>query len=201
MAAAVLPLFSPRPQEREAPTFGLDEVRGRLVELSGEGSGAQLTASIALVLEAQRRGEPVAFVGRKGRGFFPPDVGEAGVDLEALCVVRAPSVVEVPRAAEQLLRSGAFGLVVCDLGAGAQVPMPLLTRLGGLARRHDSAVLFLTEKRGELPSLGSLISLRGDVSRRREGEAFLVDVHMRKDKRRAPGWGSSEACRGPAGLR
>lgn len=202
MAAAVIPLFSPSvPQEREAPSFSLEELRGRLVELSGKGGGAQLTAGFSLVLQAQRWGEPVAFVGSRERGFFPPDVAAAGVDLEGLCVVRAPTLTEVPRAAEQLLRSGAFGLVVLDLGEEPRVPMPLLTRLGGLARKHESAVLFLTEKGGERPSLGSLISLRGEASRRRSDDGFLVEVRVTKDKRRAPGWGFEETCCGPAGLR
>ena len=62
-------------------------------------------------------------------GFFPPDAAEGGVDLDALLVVRARDLSSMASAADQLARSGAFGLLVVDLmgvpsvepaGAGSQ---------------------------------------------------------------------------------
>src|SRR5262249_14329407 len=89
---------------------------GRIVELSADGASAALTAAAALVLDAQRRGETAAWVTSRASSFFPPDVAENGVDLEALPVVRVPEPTHVARAGERLLRSGAFDLVVIDLG-------------------------------------------------------------------------------------
>ncbi|MGH7162956.1 MAG: recombinase A, partial [Planctomycetota bacterium] len=120
-----------------------------------------------------------------------------GVDLDALAVVRAP---EIGRAATHLARSGAFGLLVIDV-AGGDVPVPLQSRLLGLAQKHRVAVVFLTRKAQDAPSLGSLVSLRGHAARRRAApDRFLCELRVLKDKRRAPDWRYAEVCRGPDGL-
>lgn len=123
-----------------------------------------------------------------------------------------PAVDQLPRAAEHLARSGAFGLLVLDLGESARVPVPMQMRLLGLARQHESAVLFLT--RGGGAALGSLVSLRAEARREpaaRPGPAgegagragfgvFTCTVRVLKDKRGGPGWRRVEECRGPDGL-
>jgi recombination protein RecA len=124
---------------------------GRILELSGapaglgaeaRTAGARTTGAVSLVVHAQRRGEPVAWVERAAVGaLYPPDLADAGVDLDRLVVVRVPDqprgaapstgkttrrdgrtprgrlggTTSALRAAELLLRSGAFGLVVVDL--------------------------------------------------------------------------------------
>ena len=98
--------------------WGLARLYGRLVELSGGAASAALTTAVGLVREAQLEGEPTAWITEKQSGFFPPDVRDSGVDLEALVVVRLEALAEGPRAADMLLRSGGFGLVVADLGPG-----------------------------------------------------------------------------------
>ncbi len=143
----------------------LPALAGCLTELSGTGAAACLTLGFALVLDAQRRGEPVAWLTSTTSSFFPPDAAAGGVDLDALVVVRLSEMLHLPRAAELLARSGAFGLLVLDLGAGAEIPIPMQVRLVGLAQKHGAAVLCLTRKGRELPSLGSLISLRGEAIR------------------------------------
>jgi len=165
------------------------------VQLTGSCS---LTAAASLLRDAQLAGETAAWVMRNSVSFYPPDLHAWGVDLGALIVVRAPDGSSVARAADPLARSGAFGLLVLDIGDDARIPTPLLSRLLGLARKHDAAVLFLTG--GE--SLGSLISLRVEATMHRIDEArFTVELCAVKDKRRAPGWTHEEICRGPAGLR
>ena len=104
--------------------------------------------------------------------------------------------------AGRLARSGAFGLLVLDLGPQADLPTPLLSRLLGLARKHDTAVVFLTKKAPHVPSLSSLVSLRGESTLQHVGEdRFTAVLHASKDKCRAPGWNHSEPCCGPPGLR
>ena len=174
---------------------------GRFGEVSGDEAGACLSLVFRLVLEAQRQGEPVVWIGRRESVFFPPDVAETGVDLAALPVVRTSDPLAAARAADYLVRSGAFGLTVLDLGARARLPLRAQTRLAGLAKKHDTALLCITEKEGDRPSLGSLVSLRAHVVRtRRDGDRFHCEARILKDKRSGPCWGHTEVCRGPDGL-
>jgi recombination protein RecA len=182
--------------------WSLEQVAGRLVEMSGSGATAPLTLAFRLVLQAQRQNEPVAWITRDDSLFYPPDAAEGGVDLDALTIIRVPDGRAVARAADQLIRSGAFGLVVLDLGVKPDVPVPLQTRLAGLANKHQTALLCLTVKGDETPSLGPLVSLR--VATRRErlaDDRFACGLTVLKDKRRGPTWRYVEICHGPAGLR
>ncbi|MGE0870741.1 MAG: recombinase A [Kofleriaceae bacterium] len=189
--------------------WGLDAFRGRLIELSARGAAATLTTSIDVVLEAQRASEPVAWImASTGSSFYPPDVADSGVDLSALVVIRAPDRVTAARSAERLLRSGAFGLIVLDLGnlgdpASERLPDHVLGRLVTLAQAHDAAVVCISEKPPDASSLGSLVSLRAEALRMRNSDeraGFDVKIRALKDKRRGPGWTRAIKARGPAGM-
>jgi recombination protein RecA len=180
--------------------WSLAAIRGRLIELSARGASATLTAAVELVGEAQGQGEPVAWLTLTSGSFYPPDVADSGIDLAALVVIRAPDATSIARAAERLLRSGAFGLVVLDLGDKAELSMQIQGRLVTLAQTHDAAVVCLTEKSGDTSSLGSLISLRAEALRQRDRGEFTVTLRALKDKRRGPGWSHLVRRRGPAGL-
>jgi recombination protein RecA len=177
------------------------------VELSGWQRTAHLTTACGLVLDAQLGGDRAAWVTLESSSFFPPDVADGGVDLAALPVVRVPDPRLAGRAADHLVRSGGFGLVVIDLSSArddayARLPVPLLTRLLGLARAHEVAVLLLTKKPSASASLNSLVSLRAEATwMPMGGGRYEVRVSAIKDKRRGPGWTHMEVCRGPAGLR
>jgi recombination protein RecA len=189
----------------EPPRFRLAELAGRLVELSADAAPASLTLAMGLVLDAQRKGEPVAWISTTDSSFYPPDAAQSGVDLESLLVVRVAAGQTKPwiaTSAERLLRSGAFGLVVLDLGKDATLPSPLQSRLLGLAQRHHAAVLCLTNKPESSPSLGSLVSLRAQAVRIWLGQdRFACELRVLKDKRRGPVWSEREVYRGPLGLR
>jgi recombination protein RecA len=183
------------------PRWELQEIAGRFTELSGLGGSACLTLATLLIIDAQRQAETAAWISNNDSSFFPLDVAEAGVDLEALAVIRVPDASAVARAADKLARSGAFGLLVLDLGANPRVPAALQARLRSLARKHDTAILCLTEKSGKASSLGSLVSLRGEARIRRvEEDRFACELRVLKDKQRGPGWIHTEICRGPDGL-
>ncbi|MEZ4649500.1 MAG: hypothetical protein R3E97_12100 [Candidatus Eisenbacteria bacterium] len=105
--------------ENGAPSdWNLDALTGRFVELSSAGASVALTAVSALVVEAQLRREPAAWVAIGESTFYPPDLAEVGCDLDALPVVRVPDARTAARAADLLLRSGGFRLVVID-GVGS----------------------------------------------------------------------------------
>ncbi len=191
---------------------------GRLVEVSGAEDTAALTMTVRLILDAQQGGEQAAWVAPSESLFFPPDILESGIDLDALVVVRAPGAAAGARAADKLIRSGAFGVVIVDAGPDPRIPTPLLARLASLAQRNHAALVFLTQQSIAPPSagatlpdtaridgassLGSLISLRVRARRQRiTADRFRCWLEVRKDKRRGPIWGHDEVCRGAPGMR
>jgi recombination protein RecA len=187
---------------RAAQAWQYSELAGHITELTSHGAGAAMSLAMRLVWEAQCKGEPAAWVTLKTSCFYPPDAYENGIDLDALAVVRVEQEGAIARAADMLVRSGAFGLVILDMGARARMSERQLTRLLGLARKHGTAIVCLTAKADTAASLGGLVSLRGPVHRlRREPGLFVCEMCALKDKRRAPGWRHEEAFRGPAGLR
>ena len=211
----------------------LAELAGRLVQIEGAGDSAALTLAFLVILQAQQCGEPVAWITPRaqtagadasmaGSVFYPPDAYETGIDLEALPVVRVPDVAAAFAAVDVLLRSGGFGLIVADLGDLQSAASTSLARLAGLARRHHTALVFLTRRtvlqthirgrsrpsRPAIPSddmrgsLGSLISLHVRSRRRRIGrDQFECGLDVLKDKRRGPVWEYAELCHGALGLR
>lgn len=63
---------------------------GVLVELSGDRQTARLSSAVSALRAAQARGETTAWVQRADGPLYPPDLADAGVDLDALVVVRVP---------------------------------------------------------------------------------------------------------------
>jgi len=170
------------------------------VEISSARASASLTIAFDLVRQAQQMREPVGWVSSTETFFYPPDAAQNGTDLAALVVVRLKSAENIPRAGEKLLRSGGFGLVVLDLGK-ADIPMPLQSRLTGLAHRHHAALVCLTHKESKVFSLGSLVSLRAHAEKQRTAEnRFAGALRILKDKHRGPTWKHEELYSGPAGL-
>ena len=185
----------------KTPCWSLAQLAGRLCELSSDSGAGLLTAAFRLVLDAQFGHEPVAWITATPDTFFAPDAADNGVDLNALVVVHVPDARSAARSADRLLRSGAFGLMVMDLHADPAIPFPLQARLAHLARAHETALLCLTSKARETPSLGPMVCLRGQSSCRRLGvDRFQYDIEILKDRRHGPGWRHTEICRGPDGL-
>ncbi|HEY2773706.1 MAG TPA: recombinase A [Candidatus Binatia bacterium] len=167
-----------------------------------DAGSAALSAAASLMWKAQQAGEPVAWISARASTFFPPDFDACGIDLAALVVVRTTDAACAARAADKLLRSGAFALVMLDLGARASISSALVSRLLGLARKHCSAVVFLTEKSDDAASLSPIVSLRVRAERLRTSSGrFTCSIRALKDKTRAPGWTVEETLRAPPGLR
>ncbi len=143
--------------------WGLESLQGRLVELVGSpGPTALLTASAELVLQAQRVGEPVAWIAPRSAPFHPPDLAERGIDLAALAVVQVETSHAMLRATDQLLRSGAFGLVVVDFLERPVAPLSVQVRLAALCKEHACTLLCLMQE-----AAFSLASLRARAERGR----------------------------------
>jgi len=184
------------------PAWTLTSLAGRYVELAARGPAARLTQAGALLLEAQLAGEPAAWLTSTASSFHPPDLAHNGVDLAALLVVRVPSADAMLKAAETLLRSGAFGLVVVDLDGAddrGDASLATQTRLVGLAQHHGTLLLCITPSDADVPH--SLASLRVVASLHSRGERrFGCRLEAVKDKRASPGWRHEFVCRGVPGL-
>ncbi len=206
MTASPARLLAELPTVRLAPPpagdWCLDSLAGRVVELCGTVDSAVLTLVCGLVVDTQHDGQPVAWCTLPRSSFFPPDLAAGGGDLDAMPVIRARDSRTAARAAGRLLRSGAFGLVVLDLGPRAELDVAPLAHLAKLAHTHDATVVCLTEKSAEVDSLGSLVSLRAQVSRAPtdDDDTFRCTLRVLKDKRRGPGWSHTELCAGVPGL-
>ncbi len=189
-------------EKAECPHWALAAFASRLTEISASRAGAPLTLAFRLVLDAQRRGEPAAWIGRKDAPFYPPDAADTGVDLAALAVVWTQDAIAAAKVADLLVRSGAFGLVVLDMGGEARLPMHATSRLAMLAKQHGAAIVCLTDKEAARPSLGPLVSLRAHTASRARGEGgrFRCEAVALKDKRGGKTWNIAEVCRGPDGL-
>ena len=69
-------------------SWKLENLIGILAEVSEETRCGALSFAAEIVLEAQQRREPVAWVSAPDSIFFPPDLEQRGIDLSALAVIR-----------------------------------------------------------------------------------------------------------------
>lgn len=188
---------------RAGQQWSFEALAGRLVELTHRGAGTAMTWATEMLWQAQTAGEPVAWICTGTRLPFAPDLIRYGVDMEACPMVRTPDAQQAAVAADKLLRSGAFGLVVLDLGERADIPTALLGRLTKLAQTHSALVVMLTEGEAASAALGSLVSLR--LLAERDASDGLGESRLRltaiKDKRSGPGWDDSLQVQQPHGLR
>jgi hypothetical protein len=181
---------------------------GRLVEIVSHPTGAQMTTAVTCLRQAQAEGEPAAWVQPAGGSLYPPDLAESGIDLAALIVVHVPpraGVHGLAKAAELLLRSGGFGMVVLDITTLTDPSRQdrfgdaWQGRLLGLAREHGSWLLLLSDGRRS-GSLGPLVSLCIEPQRRRTARGrFAIEYHTRKDKSGSLYALAEEQRRGPWG--
>ncbi|MDX9723627.1 MAG: recombinase A [Myxococcota bacterium] len=186
-------------------TLELPALWGRLVELSGERGAALSSVAALLLAQSQRLSEPCAWVSVGDEIFYAVDMVAAGVDVEALPVIRVRALEQAARACLRLAQSGGFALIVLDLralGETVQLPTALLAQSLALAQRHAFALLFLTLKSSDRPSLDALLSLRLQVEHAQSlGEGrFDCELRALKDKRRGPHWGVKQKMLGPPGL-
>ena len=188
-----------------ASRWSLSNLTGRLTEITGN---ARLSSLAKIVREAQMHAGGVAWISVTGSLFFPPDFEQRGIRVRDIPVVVLPAKSEddkikpgdtAARAAEILLKCGAFSLLVMDLGTH-RAGIAALGRMLRIAGVHECAVVALTE--GE-PALGSLTGLRivtGFSRTGGESETVSLSLTAVKDKQAGPSWRETEVCRAPHGL-
>ncbi len=177
--------------------------RGILATLEGK-SGSGRSAVAARLLATATAGGGLGALIEMPRGaqgaFYPPALEAAGVDLDRLLIVHADEALDVARAADIVLRSAAFGVIVIP---SLQLQATAWTRLVGLS--HHSNALLVTLGESASNELGYFASLRVRLRAtgvRFAGESGLfgtlagigVEAAIIKHKRAAPGKRARFAC-------
>ena len=191
-ASRLLDTTGTRPQ-------GVSSMRGHLVEIEDTSGSAITTLSAAVVYEAQSSGRCAAWVTTRGDLPVAEDLAAWGIDLKALLFVRAPDARAAGRAAERLLRTGAWAAVVLEPGAFVFEPARV-GRLSRLAETHHATVLVRREGRAGPGS--SLVGMRLRATRDRAGggpPSLAVDVLRHRRGGAGSRW--TTTCDGPPGLR
>jgi hypothetical protein len=166
--------------------------RGTIGTLEGPPSSGRSALAARLLAAATRRGLGAIL----GVDLFPPALAAAGVRLERLLVVRVDEPVAVARAADIVVRSGAFTVVVIPtLPSGRGTGSATWTRLASLTHRANALLVAVgDEASAELRYFAS-VRLQTAIERVRWngpsghlGELAGYDVRavVRKHKRAAP---------------
>jgi len=122
-------------------------LQGRLCEISGPLSSGRTSLALALLARATRAGG-IAAVVDAADAFDPPSAEAAGVELERVLWVRAPSLHEALRSAESLLAVHGFTLLLLDLAAaGHRIAPAAGLRLARLATGTGTPVVALCLER------------------------------------------------------
>jgi hypothetical protein len=191
-ASRLLDASNPRPQD-------VCSMRGHLVEVEACPGGATTTLSAAVVFEAQQSGRCAAWVTTRADLPLAEDLAAWGIDLRALLFVRAPDARAAGRAAERLLRTGAWAAVVLEPGAFVFEPARV-GRLSRLAASHHATVLVRREGRAGPGS--SLVGMRVQAIRERPaGARPRFTVNVLRHRRGGAGAQWTTTCDGPPGLR
>lgn len=176
--------------------------RGTIGTLEGPPSSGRTAIAARLLAVATQRGLGAVI----GAELFPPALLAAGVRLDRLLIVPAREPVPAARAADILLRSGAFGVVVIPaLPSGRGTGSATWTRLASLTHRANAVLIALgSEASSELRSFASVrietaierVRWNGPAGHFGELAGYDVRATIRKHKRAAPGTSALIRCDG-----
>jgi recombination protein RecA len=174
--------------------------RGAIGTLEGPPSSGRSALAARLLAVATRQGLGALI----GIDLFPPALATAGVRLERLLLVDVASPLDAARAADVVVRSGAFGVVVLPaLPSGRGTGAATWTRLASLAHRANAALIALGESASaELASFATVrvetaiarVRWNGPAGHCSELAGYDVRALVRKHKRAAPAGNALIAC-------
>lgn len=148
--------------------------KGAITAVIGEvGTGCLTVAARALAEET--RGRPAAWVDAKGT-LYPPALVSCGVELSRLLMVRAQPDKAL-QAAEQIIATGAFGVVVIG-GVERGVRAPQLRRIQTATEGARVCTLMLLS-----PVVQSVTGAALRLRLGRKGEAISVEVEKDRSGR------------------
>jgi hypothetical protein len=174
--------------------------RGTIAALEGAPSSGRSALAARLLAVATRRGLGALI----GADLFLPALAAAGVRLERLLCVPVTDPVGVARAADIVLRSGAFGVVVIPaLPSGRGTGSATWTRLASLTHRANALLVALgSDPSSELRYFASVhvetaferVRWNGAAGHLCELAGYDVRATVRKHKRSAPGASAVITC-------
>ena len=166
--------------------------RGTVATLEGPPSSGRSTLAARLLAAATRRGRGALI----GVDLFPPALAAAGVRLERLLIVPACEPVAAARAADIIVRSGAFTVVILPtLPSGRGTGAAMWSRLASLTHRANALLVAAgDEASNELCYVASVrlatalerVRWNGPAGHLSEFAGFDVRAVVRKHKRAAP---------------
>ncbi|UCC71032.1 MAG: hypothetical protein JSV86_11610 [Gemmatimonadota bacterium] len=135
--------------------------RGQITEWAGPRSAGKTAALRQMVSAVRDAGAGAAYVDGTGTLAPAPWVfGRWGPNgAPPFWVVRPPEPVGVLTAAEELCRSGAFGLVIAEGADWSRTPV---IRLQRLAREMGAALIVVVDRPGSVPLAGFRVQFASD---------------------------------------
>lgn len=138
--------------------------RGQLIEICGRSSSGKSSLAMALCMGVMEAGQTAAWIDVSGQ-LCPLAAVEAGLPVDRFLVVKLGTMRSVMRAARILLgSSGAVGMLVVEIPPGlkrSQLPREReLVGLQRLAERSGTAVVLVSERGADEPSLGAIVTMR-----------------------------------------
>ncbi|MBV8751104.1 MAG: hypothetical protein JO103_15460 [Candidatus Eremiobacteraeota bacterium] len=174
--------------------------RGTIATLEGPPSSGRSALAARLLASATRRGMGAIV----GVDLFPPALAAAGVRLERLLIVRAGEPLEAARAADIVVRSGAFTVVAIPaLPSGRGTGAATWTRLAGLAHRANALLVTIGDDVSTELRYFASVRLSAAIERVRwngpsghcgELAGFDVRAVVHKHKRAAPAGDALVRC-------
>jgi hypothetical protein len=174
--------------------------RGTIGTLEGPPSSGRSALAARLLAAATRRGLGAIL----GVDLFPPALAAAGVRLERLLVVRVDEPPALARAADIVVRSGAFTVVVIPtLPSGRGTGSAMWTRLASLTHRANALLIALgDEASSELRYFASVrletalerVRWNGPSGHLGELAGYDVRAVVRKHKRAVPAGDALVRC-------
>jgi hypothetical protein len=174
--------------------------RGTITTLEGMPSSGRMAVAARLLATATAGGLAALI----GSTAFPPALAAAGVELERLLIVPVSDPLGAARAADILLRSGAFSVVVMPaLPSGRGTGSATWTRLASLAHRANAVVIAVgVTASSELRYFASVrietaiacVRWNGPPGHFGSLAGYDVRATIRKHKRAAPGASALISC-------
>ncbi len=147
--------------------------KGSLTVIAGELGTGRMTLAAQALREETRRGRPVAWVDATGT-LYPPALALQGIDLQRLLVVQNAEERSV-YALEQILESGAFGMVAAS-GLDRMLNPSRLRRIQTATEGARVCTMLLLEPRAAQKVTTAALKLR--LTRRHRG----IQIQVEKDR-------------------
>src|SRR5215510_4279077 len=139
------------PEKVDGRSTGLPEIdrllegglpKGAITVLTGPLGAGRMTIAARALAEETKATRPVAWVDARGT-LYPPALAQAGVDLSRMLMVRGVKERGL-FAVEQILESGAFGIVVAT-GLESHLSQAGLRRVQTASEASNATTIFVLE--------------------------------------------------------